>query len=370
MNIRTILSAISGVLLLSSALHTAPVAQSTEIEIPSEMCGGYFLIPLEVDLDGDGTSTTLMALFDTGGSNLFIDPDSVVLAGGEAIEERKRITIRGATAGPLTFSKLRPRARHLDHLARLLGTEIDIFLPFRTFREQLLTLDFPQQEIRISEGRLPPPDGLEVFSAKGPDRRPWLDIDIAGRPRRLLIDSGSSGSIAVKPGDDLTWASEPLPLSAAQGMNEVVYSDVGRLDATLEIAGVSIVRPVIKVGDNTELIGTQVMRRFAWTFDQNSRSVRIRPDSQEPLHLPAKRGTGAVLIPGVESLEIVRVLEGTPAYGARLRPGDIVLATDGVRVFEQSCDRWTPGRLEKTRLTVSRNGTTFDVVLQVVDLVP
>ena len=112
---------------IASVIHAAPRSEPAEVIVPSRMCGEYFLIPLEVDLDGDGESTTLLALFDTGGAGLHIDPDAVLRAGGGTVTERKQITIRDARAGPLTFRRLRPTIRQLDHLSRPLGIEVDIF---------------------------------------------------------------------------------------------------------------------------------------------------------------------------------------------------------------------------------------------------
>ncbi len=357
-------------LTIAPATHAAAPAESEEWVVPSRMCGEYFLIPLEVDLDNDGETTTLMAIFDTGGAGLHIDPDAVVRAGGAPVEERKQITIRGATAGPLTFNKLRPYTRQLDHLSRPLGIEIDVFLPFRAFKEYLLTLDFPRREMRIERGRLPAVDGVEVFGARGRDRRPYLDVDVAGKRHRLLVDSGSSGSISIKPGRELPWVSEPVPASVGQGMSKLHYSDIGRLDVEIDLAGVKIIQPLVEIGSITELIGTDVMRSFAWTFDQKSRRVRIRPASTDPLRLPPRRGTGAIYLPSADGYEIAKVLEGTPAQRAGLLVGDVVVAVDGTPVYEQGCDRWKEEHRTETTLTVRREGETFDVELEVTDIVP
>jgi hypothetical protein len=191
-----------------------------------------------------------------------------------------------------------------------------------------------------------------------------------GRLNTSLIDSGSCGSISLQPRRELSWVSPPLPASVGQGMEKLFCSDIGRLDADVEIAGVQITQPLVKVGAVTELIGTDVMRRFAWTFDQRSRRVRIRPESAEPLRLPPKRGTGAILISTPEGYEIARVLAGTPAERAGLRPGDVVVAVNGVRVLEPSCDRWKEGHRTETEWTVLRDGETFDWLVEIVDIVP
>lgn len=363
-------SVLLATLAIAAPVLAGPPGESAELVVPSQMCGEYFLIPIEVDLDGDGEPTTLMAIFDTGGAGLHIDPDAVVRAGGAPVEERKQITIRDATAGPLTFRKLRPYTRHLDHLSKAMGIEIDIFLPFRAFEEYLLTLDFPAREIRVVRGRLPKPDGVGVFSARGPDRRPYLNVEVAGRTHRLLIDSGSSGSISLKPGYDLPWISPPVPASVGQGMEKLFYSDVGRLDADVEIAGLTLTQPLVKVGEIAELIGTKVMRHFVWTFDQQSRTVRIRPDSTEPLRMPPKRGTGSILIPASEGYEIVRVLAGSPAERAGLRAGDVIIAVDGSSVLEPSCDRWKEETRTEVMMSLLRDGETLDLLVEVVDIVP
>jgi len=232
------------------------------------------------------------------------------------------------------------------------------------------TLDFPRREMRIARGRLPQPDGVELFAARGRDRRPYLETDVGGQTHRLLIDSGSSGSISLHPGGELPWASAPLPISVGQGMEKLRYADVGRLDADIEIAGVTVEKPIVEIGAVTELIGTDVMRRFAWTFDQKSRRVRIHSESSDPLRLPTVRGSGAILIPALEGYEIVRVLENSPAARVGLRVGDVVVAVDGKRVFERGCDRWNEVDRTETTLSVLREGDTFDLLVEVVDIVP
>jgi hypothetical protein len=356
-------------ILVSSASSAAAEAPSTELIVPTRMCGEYFLIPIEVDLDRDGKATTLTAVFDTGGAGLHIDPDAVVRAGGAPVGERKQITIREARAGPLTFRKLRPYTRELDHLSKALGTEIDVFLPYREFKEQLLTLDFPRRELRVRRGELPPPDGVRIFDSRGGDRRPYLNVEIAGKRHRLLIDSGSSGSIGLGSSHDLPWLSPPLPVKAAQGMERVYFEDVGRLGVDLQLAGITIERPLVELRGPTPLLGTDVMQRFAWTFDQKSRRVEIIAASPEPLRMPPLRGTGAVSMVTPAGREVVRVLDGSPAARAGLRAGDVIVAVNGTAIAERGCERWNTATHDETTLTISRGTGTFDVRLEVVDLV-
>jgi len=360
---------------LTAAVLTVPVvalaSAPDESVVPSRMCGPYFYIPIEVDGPDDGSRVTLNALFDTGGAQLSIDPQTVERILGRKVEHGDPVRLRNATAGPMSFGALKPRAWSMEHLSRLIGMEIDLFLPFRAFRDVLLTLDFPRREIRVGKGRLPSPDGVEVFDARGRDRRPYLSITIGGRERRLLADSGSSGSISIREDGPLRWASGPSPLRVAQTMESVTFQEIGRLDEEIDIAGVPIPAPIVTLTEGQELIGTDVMSRFAWTFDQRSRRMRIHPSSREALELEGVRGTGAITKPADTGLEIVRVLPETPADVAGLLAGDVVVAVNGTPVYEQGCERWDEREQDDdTALTVRRGARSFDVSLSRVVLVP
>lgn len=342
-----------------------------EVVVPSRWCGPYLFLPIEVDGRDEGERVVLDALFDTGGNQLAIDPVAARRLTDETLRPGQPIKLTGAAAGPLTFGRLKPRILSMTHLSRLIGTQVDIFLPFRAFADVLLTLDFPRGEVRVARGRLPRADGVEVFDARGSDRRPHLALSVGGRQRRLIIDSGSSGALSIRDGAGIRWASEPRRLRVSQGMDRIRFQQIGRLAESLRVAGVEIPAPIATLTDGTELLGTDIMRRFAWTFDQKTRRVRIRPSSTEPLEIPAIRGTGALMTPGELGLEILRVLPGTPAEAAGLRAGDLVVAVDGRPVYEQGCDRWERAeQADETILGFERGSESFEAALPKVLLVP
>ncbi len=360
------------VALVASAVFSVAAGAAEEKVVPTKMCGPFFHVEIEVDGKEAGSRVALNALFDTGGAQLSIDPATVKRVWGLKVSHGTAVKLRNATAGPLRFNTLKPRAWSMDHLSRIIGLEIDVFLPFRAFDSMLLTLDYPKGEMRVAKGRLPKPDGVEVFDARGPDKRPYLRVDIGGLRRRLLIDSGSSGTIAIRETDSLSWVSEPRPLRASQGMEEVYFRDVGRLDEIIDIGGVPVPTPIVELTDDTQLFGTEIMTRSVWTFDQKSKRVRIRPSSTEPFLLESVTGTGAVFKPTRAGYEIVRVLSGTPAEEAGLRVGDLLVSTDGIGIYERGCGRWSDdddGEDEVT-LTVQRDGATYVFKIPTVVLVP
>lgn len=355
-------------LLVLATLSSVAVADKEHV-VPSWMCGGYFVIPIEVD-GPDGSRVTLQALFDTGGAQLSIEPEAVKRLWGEKIARGEHFRLQGAHAGPLRFATLNPKGRSMTHLSRLIGFDIDLFLPFKAFRSVLLTLDFPGREIRIASGRLPKPNGVSVFDARGPYRKPYLAVDIGDARRRLLIDSGASGSFSIRDQGSLSWIEAPLPLRSTQGMDRMSFHDIGRLDDDVEIAGVPIPDPIVVVTEGTELFGTRVMNRFVWTFDQKKKRVKIEPSSDEPIVLDGVHGSGAVLLPSDAGFEVARVLDDTPADSAGIRVGDLVVAMDGTPVYESGCERWERERGGSRVLSILRDGRRFDIKVEWAELVP
>jgi hypothetical protein len=341
-----------------------------EIVLSRETCGGLFLVPLTWSAES-GEDHDLLALFDTGaGGPTFIDPDAVERGSGRRVPEGARVRMSGVAAGEVRFTTFRPRVRELDEFSRLLGRELDVLLPFRTFEEFLLTLDYPRAELRISRDELPPPDGVEVFSARGPDRRPWLRLEISGRTRLMLIDSGSTGPLTVRTRAELSWRTPPLAVNAVQRFDGPAERRMGRLDEVVAIGPLTLERPLVSLTDGTELIGARVLAPLVASFDQKRRRVRLRTPAENPVRMPPHRGTGAVLWPRDDGLEVGLVAAGSPAEAAGVRSGDLVTAIDGVGVYERGCRPPGGPVADEERWTVRRGDATFEITVPVVDLVP
>lgn len=347
-----------------------PAAAAEGIVLSRETCRGLFLVPLTWSR-GNGESHELLAVFDTGADGpTLIDPDAVERGSGRRVAEGTRVRMRGVSAGEARFTTFRPRVRELDHLSGALGRELDVLLPFRAFEDYLLTLDYPTGELRVSREALPRPDGVEVFSARGPDRRPWLRLKIAGQERRMLIDSGSTGAFAVRLRRGVSWQTLPRPVKLAQGLDDSAVRRVGRLEEVVEVGPLTLAQPLVALTEGTELIGAQVMAPLVISFDQKRRRVRLRTPSVNPLRMPPYRGTGALLLPRAVGLEVTGVVAGSPVEAAGLRVGDRVIAIDGVDVSERGCRPAGGSQADEERWTVRRGDETLEVVVPVVDLVP
>ena len=353
-------------LLLFLAPHPA---QAEETVISTEICGGLWIIPLVWAPEGREPQD-LIAVFDTGATTSFIDPDTIERMSGQRVAEGKRARINDMTVAGHSFRKFKPKVKNLDHLSRALGRKLDVFLPFPTFDSFLLILDYPAGEMRIKQGELPKPDDRTVFNAKGRDDRPWLEIRLGRIERRVLIDSGSGGRIAVKPNRKLDWTSDPIPLRIFQGMYDVEMTEVGRLDGQATIGPLVFDQPLVTLTDDTERIGAQVLRNYVLTFDQKKRRMCMEPAVTGPVEMPAIRGTGVLLLPVKEGFEIAYLVPGSPAEDTGLKKGDLVTHLDGVPILDRGCRNFDGEVGESTVITVTREGEPIEYDVPNAVLVP
>jgi len=341
------------------AIAFTPLAGAEEPRgavVPTETCIDYFFVPITLaPRDGapeDAEARTLRLLYDTGASTTYIDPDALERVSGRRIESGDRVTIRNVEAGPVTWTRLPARIGELDHLGHALNRAFDGILAYGAFEDVLVTLDYPNREMRVREGSLPAPDGREVFRYRGKNR-PFLRIDAGGRRRNVLIDSGSSGVLSLKETRGMRWAAEPLPISASMRFDRLEMREMGRLDDEVTIGPVTFDDPVTSLTDGTQLIGARLLRTMSLTFDQKNRRVRMVSTTPGPIRLEPVRDIGAAFFPRPHGLEVVGLLEDGPADRAGLTVGDVVLTLDGAPMADLGClrermrdpvaDSWTLG---------------------------
>lgn len=356
--------------LLVSLVVPAATASAEPLVVSRELCNGLWIVPLTWTSQEGGKSRELTAVFDTGGSNLLIDPDGLERVSGRRIDEGQRVRMAGVSASELQFSKFRPRVREMSHLGAALGLDFDVFLPFSAFDGKLLVLDYPAREMRIEEGALPEPDGKTVFSARGPDARPWLMVDLNGRKRRILIDSGSNGRLELKKLGRLEWLADPVVASVSTRMDKYVQRYAGRVRNRITIANLEFDQPIVSMTDDTELMGVHVLKHFVLTFDQVNERARFEPQVEGPVRMRPRRSTGALLRPDPGGwFEVARVLPDTPAAEGALSAGDRVVEVDGTPVAERGCKKLDEPEKLRQLLGVQRGDRVEQIDLDLIDLI-
>jgi len=355
-------AALAIALLLVGLIGPGSTHATEETVVPSETCRGLWVVPVSY---GDGPERTLRFLLDTGASYTSVDPDAVERLTGKRVRSGKWARLRDGEAGPMKIRKMKAKIHEMDRTAGALGTPLDGILGFPTFESLLLVLDYPSGEVRVSKGSLPEIDGETVFRDVG-KVRPYLALSVGGTTIPVLVDSGYTGSLTFRHSDPLEWAIEPRGVSASVRYNGIRIDKKGRLDGNVAYGPLTLDRPIVEIIEKgTRLSGSEVLRRFVWTFDQRTRRIRMVAASDEPIETGPVRGTGLALKPIDAGFEVVHVFPDSPAAEARLQKGDVVVAINDTPVYERGCvsfdDDDTDGDRDPSVLSILRGGEKIDV---------
>ncbi len=352
--------------LLIPAQAPAAVANPghTELVLPSETCRGLFIVPVTF---GGEPGTTLDLLLDTGASWTFLDPRAMQkILGGEI--RAGKMSFPNARIGPHEFGPLRAYALSMRALNLAVGREFDGILGFPAFRDVLLTLDYPAKEIRVSSGSLPRPDGREIFRVTG--KRPHLAITGGSHRFKVLIDSGATGRFGLRPSDVSTWSVEPRPATISVGAQGVEVHHGGRVDGAIQVGPLEFEDPVVILSGGERLVGWQVLRHFVLTFDQNHKRMRMQTDNAGPVRMAPLVRAGLAYNPRPEGLRVVRVFPGTSAEAAGLRVGDLIVAIDGIPVYQQECGEFSVIAGQQQVFSYTRDGVRAEATIETEVLIP
>lgn len=346
----------------TSGATLPPAAVAEQTVVPSATCRGLFFVSITV---GPEEGTPLELLLDTGSAWTFVDPRALRRVLGKGTSAGK-VSFESARAGDHELGPLQALVRPMETIGLALGREVDGILGFPAFRDVLLTLDYPAEEVRISRGGLPAADGRRVFRFKG-SKRPHLEAVIGGRRRKILLDSGATGRFLLQPGDRLAWSVEPREAAAVVTAATVRVRKVGRTAGAFRFGPLTFQEPLVTVAADERYAGWEVLRHFVLTFDQRNRRVRMEPRDPAPVRMPSLVGSGLAFRPRREGLEVVRVFPGTPAAAAGVREGDLVVAVDGTPVSERGCsdpNGKSPGDRQRLALLSAGAETEAEIVFE------
>jgi hypothetical protein len=166
---------------------------------------------------------------------------------------------------------------------------VDGVLGLDAFADLLLTVDYAAARLTLSRGRLPEPDGKEVFRAVRVGPFVGIELDLGGTRDTGVVDTQGGILFQVLPevANGLEFA-EPLRVAgrAVVGGNAAVEVRVAPLAGDLRIGRHVFRRPRIAVHPlpadipSRITIGARALRHFTLTLDQRSMAVRLtRPDT-------------------------------------------------------------------------------------------
>lgn len=332
------------------------------IVLPTDFEGGYFFLPMEMDGNPDHI---LWFLYDTGASYTVVDPDSLQAASDWDSSQGRKVRFGHLQCGDAKFSKVSAKVMSLSHLQAAVGREFDGILAYSVFADVLLNLDYPNGRMRIAEGYLPRVDDETVFKIYG-DNRPYVDLSFPHTTRRILIDSGSGLGFEVNPSKKFEWAVEPLVVGSSMGIDGLQLNYAGRLNGNATIFNRSYRNPVLCLSDDTQLVGTDILRDYAMTFDQRAQRLELIPSAELRLDPIAFRGTGAIFKPEDGGMVVLRLMPGSPAEKSGMLVGDHVERA----VYLNRMSRLKEESVSSRTFFVRRGGKRFQLEVPVVALIP
>lgn len=358
---------------------TLPGPRTTElpelVQVPMEE--GFQWSVVEVWIDGAGPFRMIL---DTGASTTVLNQDLVEELGLESLGEDRIgdpsdplanvvdvLDLGEVRFGDAVFTHVPAVGWRTGAIAPLAGLRGVLGLP--TFRDGLLTLDYPARTVELRPGALPEPDGKTVLPMR---MHPiaTIPITVAGQPFVADLDAGNASSLVLP----RSWL-DRMPLiegerrtGQGQRANGPVEFTIARLDGSVQIGQYTFERPEIRFdeGLTDANVGYELLRGFSVTLDQ--RNQRVRLTVPEAVQVPrtekarARRSMGVAMQPSEGRFVVHDVLAGSEGERAGLRKGDEIVSVDGEPVTNER----VIGALDGTdpiRLSVKRGEQTVEVVL-------
>jgi predicted aspartyl protease len=154
----------------------------------------------------------------------------------------------------------------------------DGLLGFALFRNYLLTLDFPNRKMLLSDGALQPDGERSVLGFRMPYGVPIVPMRIGGIRIDAQIDSGGAGlSLPEQLVSRLKFAAGPAAFGNGKSLSTRFEIKAARLASAVHVAGYTFDRPFVEINPAFPLanFGSCPMQSFALTFDQKSGLIRF-----------------------------------------------------------------------------------------------
>ncbi|MEM9840918.1 MAG: hypothetical protein AAF830_17450 [Pseudomonadota bacterium] len=365
-------------LVAAGAISTVS-AQDDVKRLNTTQCGVFIFVEVSRDKNPDGTdagpeleegANTLSFLYDTGAGFTVVDPDALEELTGTRVQSGKRVNITNARSGDAQFTSFPTQVRDLDRLSLALGREIDGILAHDAFRGFVADLNYEDGTITLTRGSLPRPNRRDIFSTKGKDDRPWIRVNFAGRTRKVLIDSGSSGSFSVNDIEKFSLTTEPVRTGYSVRYSSIEDRLGGRLDGDARFGDFTLEQPMLSNVPGSELFGGRVLRHFNLSYDADNRRIRFTPRKGAEIPPPPSAMTGGFhWVPSNGELEVKNLIEGFENAHGGIEVGDRAIAVNGTPMAERGCSNpdKTP---ESYELTIARGEETLGFTITPQVLIP
>jgi predicted aspartyl protease len=152
-------------------------------------------------------------------------------------------------------------------------------LGFTLFRDYLLTLDFPNRLVTLSNGALVPDGGKSVLPFRMPEGVPIATLKVDGlQPVEAQLDSGGGGLVLPeKLAAHLKYDIDPVVFASGRSVSTRFEMKAAKLASDVRLGRYTFTHPVVEIHPAFPLVnfGSPPMQIFAITFDQKNLLVRF-----------------------------------------------------------------------------------------------
>jgi aspartyl protease len=271
--------------------------KETPVIVPMESFGGRPVVSLLLDgkgpfqfvLDtGAGGCVVSRALTDSLG--LEASGDVRVGSPGGATNPGAFVKIGKVEMGGATLRGVTMIATDLSRVFHLPGAPVGV-LSALVFAGNLVTFDYPKQQILIRPGELPAANGGDVFEYQAAQYIPTMTIDVAGTKVQAHVDSGSGRGVML-PGA----LAKTVPLGGALEEQAKVKTVDGEwpihrapLKGTVSIGRFKLTDPAVDFMEGAPVgnIGYEFLKDYRLTLDRKNLRFRLEPGAAEAPARPA-----------------------------------------------------------------------------------
>jgi predicted aspartyl protease len=157
----------------------------------------------------------------------------------------------------------------------------DGLLGFTLFQDYLLTLDFPNRQILLTEGVLTPDGEKRVLPFRIQDGVPIATLRVNGQNVEAQFDSGGGGlTLSEELASHQKWEIAPIVFATGQTLTTRFDIKAGKLASDITVGKYTFTHPVVEIHSAFPLVnfGSPPMQNFAITFDQENLLMRLAAD--------------------------------------------------------------------------------------------
>jgi predicted aspartyl protease len=352
-------------------------------------------------IDGAVDGKPVRLMFDTGAGNqltpgaakrLGLTSKGKLAAGGvgEQLTELGFARAKQVRVGAATLANPVFAVSSLGDLPKVEGVPLDGLVGYEMFRRFGVMIDYAKKQLTLSEPKkfMPPPGAAALTFDLDEHHHPVISATLDGMPVRLIVDTGSRGSLVmtaafVHAHDLVTKYGAAPEAVTGWGVNGGSRGRPARF-GTLRLGGLVINSVVgdLLIGDKGGLVnpdwsgdlGGDVLRRFTLAFDYADKKIYLAPNADIDKPYAFDR-SGLWLFVDGDALKVVDVAKDSAAEQAGLHVADRISSIDGVTISAKSLSDWRQQLRElpvDTRLTIrfQRDGKSSEATLTLADRIP